>query len=67
MKRGRPPVYSDISYGELGDWAGRKTMIKVSKAWLEALRGQPAPSSPTKSPDKESESKIEYKITDLNE
>ena len=47
MGKGRPKGYSpytDISYEELGDWVGRKTMVKVSRAWLDDLRGSPDPS-----------------------
>lgn len=47
MGKGRPKGYSpytDISYEELGDWVGRKTRVKVSRAWLDDLRGSPDPS-----------------------
>ena len=40
MRKGRPKGYSpctDITYEELGDWLGRKSLVKVSKAWLEDL------------------------------
>ena len=50
MGKGRPKGYSPytyISYEELGDWVGRKTRVKVSRAWLDDLRGSPAPSTPT--------------------
>ena len=75
MKRGRPKGYSpyvDITYDELGDWVGRKSMVRVSKAWLEALTAPPAPSSPiskvkTLSQDPETTDKIEYKLVNLNE
>ena len=69
MKRGRPKGYSpytDITYDELGDWVGRKTIVKVSKAWLEDLTEQPTPSSPIVVENKE-ESKIEFQITDFND
>ncbi len=69
MKRGRPKGYSpytDITYDELGDWVGRKTIVKVSKAWLEDLTKQPTPSVPVVAEIKE-ESKIEFQITDLND
>ena len=68
MKRGRPKGYSpyiDITYDELGDWVGRKTVVKVSKAWLEDLTHQPTPSSPIVVENKED--KIEFQITDLND
>jgi hypothetical protein len=47
MKKGRPKGYSpyiDITYDELGDWLGRKSLVKVSKAWLDELRGFSEPS-----------------------
>ena len=67
MKRGRPKGYSpyvDITYDELGDWVGRKTIVKVSKAWLEDLTKQPTPSAPAISKE---EHKIEFQLTDLND
>ncbi len=78
MGKGRPKGYSpyvEISYEELGDWVGRKSMVKVSRAWLDALRCPPAPPSPiteVKTLRKSSESeetspKIEYNLIDLNE
>ena len=68
MKRGRPKGYSpytDITYDELGDWVGRKTVVKVSKAWLEDLTNQPTPSRPAVAENKED--KIEFQITNLND
>ena len=78
MGKGRPKGYSpyvEISYEELGDWVGRKSMVKVSRAWLEALKCPPAPPSPitkvsTLSNQLESEEtqpQIAYKLIDLNE
>ena len=40
MKRGRPKGYSpyvEISYEDLADYGGRKTLIKVCKTWIEDL------------------------------
>ena len=40
MSRGRPKGYSpyiDITYEELGDYLGRKSFVKVGKAWLEEI------------------------------
>ncbi len=76
MGKGRPKGYSpyvEISYEELGDWIGRKTMVKVSRAWLDTLRGSPAPSSPSSEAEhfpstpiqEEALPKIEYTLTDL--
>jgi len=42
MPRGRPKGHSpylEISYEELGDFVGRKCLVKVSRSWLESLRG----------------------------
>ena len=76
MGKGRPKGYSpyaEITYEELGDWIGRKTMVKVSRAWLDSLRGSPVPSSPPVESDdllsattkEEILPKIEYTLTDL--
>jgi len=72
MKRGRPKGYSpytDITYDELGDWVGRKTIVKVSKAWLEDLTKQSEAPPPFLGSDKveKKEDKIEFQITDLND
>lgn len=43
MKRGRPKGYSpyaEISYEELSDYVGKKTLVKVCKSWLEDLVGE---------------------------
>lgn len=71
MKRGRPKGYSpyvSISYEELGDYVGKRTIVKVSKSWLEEMQAQCEITdeiieeiiSPI-------EEKIEYRITDLND
>ena len=67
MKKGRPPVYLEITYEELGYYIGKKGVVKVSKAWLDPLMGNiEEPSleevSPVSSPPQEKE-KIDYKIT----
>ena len=81
MKKGRPKGYSpyaEISYEELGDWVGRKTRIKVSKSWLDALRGLPEPSEPIQSrsideilsspnQSQETEPKIEFNLTTFDD
>ena len=74
MKKGRPKGYSpyvDISYEELGDWLGRKSLVKVSKAWLETLitqaRSSATPVVPASEVEDKEVPKIEYKLTDLNE
>ena len=65
--------YTEISYEGLGDWVGRKTMVKVSKEWLNKLISppSPAPSLPSVganlTPQREESPKIEFKITDLND
>ena len=81
MAKGRPKgysPYSDLTYEELGDWVGRKSLVKVSRAWLEALRDEPNPSTPIEQPsrdmggmtlpiEKKDEPKIDYKLIDLND
>ena len=70
MGKGRPKGYSpyaDITYGELGDWLGKKSLVKVSKAWLESLINQAVVTeSLPPAPTPEEEPKIEFTLTDLN-
>ena len=80
MGKGRPKGYSpyvNISYEELGDWVGRKSKVKVSRAWLEALMGSSAPITQVESPcvpsaspppleAKEDQPKIEFNLTNFN-
>ena len=75
MSKGRPKGYSpytEITYGELGDWLGRKALVKVSKAWLEELTSQACSlgGAPHSSKDitlkTEEEPKIEFTLTDFN-
>ena len=45
MKRGRPKGYSpyaSVSYEELGDYVGRKSIVKISKAWWDSVRAEDA-------------------------
>jgi len=71
MARGRPKGYSpyvDITYEELGDYVGRKSPIKVSKAWWDELIGKSQPVKYTTKAEANSlEEKIEYKLTNLND
>jgi hypothetical protein len=70
MKRGRPKGYSpyaEITYEELGDWVGRKTIVKVSKSWLEELTREISPSPAPKCEPVKDEPKIEFHITDFND
>ena len=77
MSRGRPLALVDITYEELGEYVGRKGLVKVSKAWLVNLTGDFEPCSEFASDDevreineevaKEIVPKIEYKLTDLND
>ena len=74
MKKGRPKGYSpyaEVTYEELGDWLGRKSLVKVSKAWLEELTNHAvaideAPSVIEEDIRNEEQPKIEFKLTDLN-
>ena len=75
MSRGRPKGYSpyvDITYEELGDYLGRKSFVKVGKAWLDELLARSASSDicyqqsiEPKQVELKQEDKIEYKITEL--
>ena len=73
MSRGRPKgytPYTEITYGELGEWGGVKARVRVSRAWWESITGESEPSSPIVENNKEKtevEPKIEYKLIDLNE
>ena len=73
MSRGRPKgytPYTEITYGELGEWVGVKARVRVSRAWWESITGESEPSSPIVENNKEkteAEPKIEYKLIDLNE
>jgi len=69
MKRGRPKGYSpyiELTHEELGDYVGRKSIVKVSKAWWDSLLEQAIPDEITP-PSKEIEEKIEFNLVDLNE
>lgn len=78
MKRGRPKGYSpyiEIKYEDLADWVGRKTVVPVSKKWLQTLMGTDLDSSEDLDLDNSSdqnydeslESKIEYTLTHFND
>ena len=83
MKRGRPKGYSpyvEISYEDLADYVGRKTLIKVCKTWIEDPAEQAHSSNNLFSLSKQSHAedvheeeanqeqpKIEYAITNFNE
>jgi|11_taG_2_1085331.scaffolds.fasta_scaffold93384_1 hypothetical protein len=75
-KRGRKKGYTpyvDITYEDLGEYLGRKGIVKVSKAWLESLgyliEGDNEIITPNitlkeiQSNQIESEAEIEYKLT----
>ena len=72
MKRGRPKGYSpyaEISYEELADYVGRKTLVKVCKSWLDDLvegtRAETIDFNEHQQQTKEREEypKIEYELT----
>ncbi len=72
MKRGRPRGYSpyaEISYEELADYVGRKTLVKVCKSWLDDLvEGTRAETlnlneQQPQSYEREEYPKIEYELT----
>jgi len=62
-------LYSDITYEELSDYVGRKTIIKVSKTWLESIIKLTQTTKPIISVGEvacSKDEKIEFKLTDLN-
>lgn len=77
MSRGRPLALVDISYEELGEYVGRKGLVKVSKAWLVNLTGDFEPCSDTATQEEvndineavsqEVAPKVEFKLTDFND
>jgi|TARA_B100000427_G_scaffold325545_1_gene332578 hypothetical protein len=74
MKRGRPKGYSpyiSISYDELGDYVGRRTIVKVSKSWLEEMQAQCEPNEITdeiiEDAISEPQEKIEYRMTEFDD
>tara|TARA_Y100000593_G_scaffold87491_1_gene168021 strand:- start:398 stop:616 length:219 start_codon:yes stop_codon:yes gene_type:complete len=69
MKRGRPKGHSpyvDISYEELGDWVGRKSLVKVSRAWLQSIGAQIEHRDEAREIPPKEEPKIEFNLIDLN-
>ena len=75
-KRGRKKGYCpyvDITYESLGDYLGKKGIVRVSKAWLETLGYEISEAQEITTPQiiltekqsnkVEEESKIEYKLT----
>jgi len=77
MKRGRPKGYSpyiSIPYEELADFVGRKSPVKVCRAWLEELIKQTNTAeqggwmAADTCPNEEKEQpKIEYQLTTFDE
>ena len=70
-KRGRKKgstCFVDLTYEQLGDYVGRKAIVKVSKVWLETLVSDNSsivhlgrePASA------ENEDKIQYTLTNFN-
>ena len=70
MSRGRPKGYSpyaEITYQELGEWVGRKSLIKVSKSWLEDLIGSNQESLAVATTKTAENPKIEFNLINLND
>ena len=71
-KRGRKKgstCFVDLTYEELGEYVGRRGVVKVSKVWLESLGcdgSMPIPVKSSLTPAQD-ESKIQFTLTDLNE
>ena len=77
MSRGRPLALVDITYEELGEYVGRKGLVKVSKAWLVNLTGDFEPCSDNATQEEVNDineaisqevvPKVEFKLTDFND
>ena len=73
MSKGRPKAYESITYEELGDYVGKKGVVKVSKPWLDSLMGEIAPPKAQEAlpepsePEPEPQPPIEYTLTTFNE
>lgn len=39
MKEAPPPVHINMTYEELGDYVGNKTLVQVTKQWFDSLVG----------------------------
>jgi len=68
-KRGRKKgstYFIDLTYEELGEFVGRKGIVKVSKVWLDSLSGDIASAFKTEDVVPTETEKIQYKLTDLN-
>ena len=39
MKEAPPPVHINMTYEELGDYVGNKTLVQVTKQWFDSLAG----------------------------
>ena len=74
-KRGRKKGYSpyvDIGYESLGDYLGKKGLVRVSRSWLEGLGYEISDKNEVVAPEvilqekqsnKEEDERIEYKLT----
>ena len=73
MSKGRPKAYESITYEELGDYVGKKGVVKVSKPWLDSIMGEIAPQKAQEAPSKLAEPEpethpvIEYTLTKFGE
>lgn len=74
MKRGRPKglnSYIEMTYEELGDYVGKKAIVKVSRKWFDFLKGEEN-NTPTNNVNllEEEEKKyppIAYTVTNFND
>ena len=73
MSKGRPKAYESITYEELGDYVGKKGVVKVSKPWLDSIMGEITPPKAQEAPSKllppepDPPPSIEYTLTTFNE
>ena len=75
MKRGRPKglnSYIEMTYEELSDYVGKKTVVKVSRKWFDFLKGEEVNSLDKEEIKEENEEDkkyppIAYTVTNFND
>ena len=75
MKRGRPKgvcSYVEMTYEELGDYVGKKAVVRVSRKWFDFFHGenQSTPQNKVNSEELSSEDKyppIAYTVTNFDD
>ena len=67
MSKGRPKAYESITYEELGDYIGKKGVVKVSKPWLDSLMGEITPQKVQEAPPKPDVAHDKGNIVDVDD